>query len=65
MQIAIASGEGGTGKISVVASFAVLAEKVVLADCDVDAADLHLYASSNCRLSCCHDAGPALERPAS
>ena len=36
------SGKGGTGKTSIVASFAALAEKAVLADCDVDAADLHL-----------------------
>jgi MinD superfamily P-loop ATPase len=36
------SGKGGTGKTSVVASFAILAENVVVADCDVDAADLHL-----------------------
>ena len=42
MQVAIASGKGGTGKTTVVASFAVLAGKAVLVDCDVDAADLHL-----------------------
>ncbi|MDY7011962.1 MAG: ATP-binding protein, partial [Planctomycetota bacterium] len=30
------------GKTSIVASFAALADKAVLADCDVDAADLHL-----------------------
>lgn len=43
MIIAIASGKGGTGKTSIVASFAALAQdKVLLADCDVDAADLHL-----------------------
>ncbi len=41
-QIVIISGKGGTGKTSVTASFAVLADQVVLADCDVDAADLHL-----------------------
>lgn len=42
MQIAIASGKGGTGKTSIVASFAALAGRCVLADCDVDAPDLHL-----------------------
>ena len=42
MCIAIASGKGGTGKTSVVAAFAALAGGAVLADCDVDAADLHL-----------------------
>ncbi|MFZ5597405.1 MAG: ATP-binding protein [Bacillota bacterium] len=41
-EIVIISGKGGTGKTSLVASMAVLAGKAVLADCDVDAADLHL-----------------------
>ena len=36
------SGKGGTGKTSMVASFAALARSAILADCDVDAADLHL-----------------------
>ena len=37
----IVSGKGGIGKTSIVASFAALADKAVLADCVV-AADLHL-----------------------
>jgi len=45
-EIVVVSGKGGTGKTSIVASFAALAaannDKVVFADCDVDAADLHL-----------------------
>jgi MinD superfamily P-loop ATPase containing an inserted ferredoxin domain len=41
-EIVILSGKGGTGKTSIVASFAALAQSKVLADCDVDAADLHL-----------------------
>ena len=41
-EIVVISGKGGTGKTSIVASFAALAKHVVLADCDVDAADLHL-----------------------
>jgi MinD superfamily P-loop ATPase len=41
-EIVVISGKGGTGKTSLVASFAALAGKKVLADCDVDAADLHL-----------------------
>ncbi len=41
-ELVVISGKGGTGKTSLVASFAALAEKKVLADCDVDAADLHL-----------------------
>ncbi len=41
-ELVVISGKGGTGKTSVVASFAALARGAVLADCDVDAADLHL-----------------------
>ncbi|MFC1794846.1 ATP-binding protein [Planctomycetota bacterium] len=41
-ELVVISGKGGTGKTSIVASFAGLAKNVVLADCDVDAADLHL-----------------------
>ncbi|MDX9710821.1 MAG: ATP-binding protein [Trichloromonas sp.] len=48
-ELVIISGKGGTGKTSVTASFAVLAEKAVLADCDVDAADLHLVLKPDVR----------------
>jgi len=41
-EIVVISGKGGTGKTSIVASFAGLAKNAVFADCDVDAADLHL-----------------------
>ena len=41
-EIVIVSGKGGTGKTSLIASFAALAKEKVLVDCDVDAADLHL-----------------------
>ncbi|MFA6660404.1 MAG: 4Fe-4S binding protein [Bacilli bacterium] len=41
-ELVIISGKGGTGKTSLTASFAALAGRSVLADCDVDAADLHL-----------------------
>ncbi len=42
-ELVVISGKGGTGKTSLVASLATLARgRVVLADCDVDAADLHL-----------------------
>jgi len=44
-ELVIISGKGGTGKTSLTASFAVLAEQAVIADCDVDAADLHLVLS--------------------
>jgi MinD superfamily P-loop ATPase len=41
-ELVVISGKGGTGKTSVVASFFALADRAVVADCDVDAADLHL-----------------------
>ncbi len=41
-ELVVISGKGGTGKTSVAAAFAVLADRPVIADCDVDAADLHL-----------------------
>ncbi len=42
-EIVVISGKGGTGKTSITAAFAYLAKRsVVLADCDVDASDLHL-----------------------
>lgn len=42
MEIAIISGKGGTGKSSISAAFATLKDKVVVADCDVDAANLYI-----------------------
>ena len=44
-EIVVLSGKGGTGKTSIVGSLAALAKDKVLADCDVDAADLHLLLS--------------------
>lgn len=44
-EIVILSGKGGTGKTTIVGSFAALSENKVLVDCDVDAADLHLLLS--------------------
>ena len=41
-EIVVISGKGGTGKTSLTASFAALAQNAVIADCDVDAADQHL-----------------------
>ena len=41
-ELVVLSGKGGTGKTSIVGSLAALAEDKILADCDVDAADLHL-----------------------
>ncbi len=42
-EIVVISGKGGTGKTSITASFSVLGGKdLLVADCDVDAADMHL-----------------------
>jgi len=44
-EIVIISGKGGTGKTTITSAFASLVENKVMADCDVDAADLHLILS--------------------
>jgi len=44
-ELVVISGKGGTGKTSLAASLAVLADRPVIADCDVDASDLHLVLS--------------------
>ena len=41
-ELIVISGKGGTGKTSLIAAFASLAQNKVLCDADVDAADLHL-----------------------
>lgn len=41
-EVVVISGKGGTGKTSIVSALAGLGPDKVLADCDVDAADLHL-----------------------
>jgi MinD superfamily P-loop ATPase len=41
-EITIVSGKGGTGKTSLTAALASAGSNMVLCDCDVDAADLHL-----------------------
>jgi MinD superfamily P-loop ATPase len=41
-EVVVLSGKGGTGKTSLVGSFAAIAQSKVMADGDVDAADLHL-----------------------
>ncbi len=59
-ELVVISGKGGTGKTSVVAAFASLASSKVLADCDVDAADLHLILAPEIRsrneFRCGHEA---------
>lgn len=49
MQIAVASGKGGTGKTTVVVNLALAllaTREVTLADCDVEEPNLHLFFSS-------------------
>jgi MinD superfamily P-loop ATPase len=41
-QITVLSGKGGTGKTTITAAFTVLAKNIVVADCDVDAPNLHM-----------------------
>ncbi|MBL7114789.1 MAG: ATP-binding protein [Kiritimatiellae bacterium] len=48
-EVVIISGKGGTGKTTITGSFAVLSQKQVLADNDVDAADLHLLLAPRVR----------------
>ena len=75
-EVTIISGKGGTGKTSVVASFAALARNKVLADGDVDAADLHMILAPEIKhqedfmggrtarinLEACTECGECLER---
>ncbi|WP_164561341.1 ATP-binding protein [Nitratidesulfovibrio vulgaris] len=48
-QFVVISGKGGTGKTSVTAGLAAVGKDMVLADCDVDAADLHLVLAPEIR----------------
>ena len=41
-KLTVISGKGGTGKTTVTANLSALADNLVLADCDVDAPNLHL-----------------------
>ncbi len=42
MEIAVISGKGGTGKSSIAASLVTFCENILLADCDVDAANMYI-----------------------
>ena len=51
-EIVVISGKGGTGKTSITASFAYIGgEDIVVADCDVDAADMHLLLKPDFKLA--------------
>ncbi len=41
-QLTVLSGKGGTGKTTITASFSALTRNAIVADCDVDAPDLHM-----------------------
>lgn len=41
-EIAILSGKGGTGKSSLCSAFATIDQNMIIADCDVDAANMHI-----------------------
>ncbi len=44
-KLAVISGKGGTGKTTFAANLALITDSVMLADCDVDAPNLHLLLS--------------------
>ncbi len=52
-ELVVISGKGGTGKTSLMAAFAALAENNALCDADVDASDLHLLMSPQVKE--CHE----------
>ncbi|MBN2041470.1 MAG: 4Fe-4S binding protein [Spirochaetes bacterium] len=48
-ELVVISGKGGTGKTSIVGALSAIAENKAMADCDVDASDLHLILSPTIR----------------
>ena len=50
-QVVFISGKGGTGKSTIVASLSLLVNNKMLADCDVDAPNLHLLVSGKTLLT--------------
>ncbi len=50
-EVAVISGKGGTGKTTVCAALGLIADEIVMADCDVDAPDLHIPLNPSNRLT--------------
>lgn len=50
-EVAVISGKGGTGKTTVCAALGLIADEIVMADCDVDAPDLHILLNPSNRSS--------------
>lgn len=48
-EIVVVSGKGGTGKTTVLARYAEIANSAVIADCDVDAPNLHMLLNPKIR----------------
>ncbi|MGB2582235.1 MAG: ATP-binding protein [Thermoplasmata archaeon] len=48
-EIVVVSGKGGTGKTTVLARYAEIANNAVIADCDVDAPNLHMLLNPKMR----------------
>jgi len=59
--ITVISGKGGTGKTILTASLAALAKSKIMADCDVDAADLHLILKPEIKRKEVFEGGKAAE----
>ncbi len=60
-EIVVISGKGGTGKTTFVLGLAQLMSHTVLADCDVDAADMHLVLQPDIRLETPFSGGKVAE----
>ena len=44
-ELVVISGKGGTGKTCLTAAFSSLADKMILCDADVDAADMPIFSA--------------------
>ena len=60
-EIVIISGKGGTGKTTLALALAQLMDQTILADCDVDAADMHLVLQPDVRMETPFSGGRAAE----